>query len=179
MLTARSAVSLTRPDGNEPVFGAAWFSAHIITDRDSRTVTLRDVTVKGVRLPGSTAAEQQDFARAINGRLSAAEITFPLDQLTASVDTVRQEETAVSHNRNRAPAYSHQHHARHTCLHQWRAQAHVRRRALRRIARRQHALYLASQRRLAPVLPQGRSTLGNRLGTIRPMGRYHHRSAFN
>src|ERR1700733_4681711 len=31
-LTARAAVSLTRPGAAAPVFGAAWFTAHITTD---------------------------------------------------------------------------------------------------------------------------------------------------
>ncbi|MDB5289583.1 MAG: hypothetical protein JWL69_824, partial [Phycisphaerales bacterium] len=90
MLTARTAVSLTRA-GAAPQFGAAWFTAHVVTDRDTRTVTLREVTVKDVRLPGSTPTEQQDFERAIGGRLSAAAVTFPLDQLTASLDTANME----------------------------------------------------------------------------------------
>jgi len=91
-LTARAAVSLTRPGAAAPTFGAAWFTAHVSTDRDTRTVTIHDVTVTDVRLPGSAAADQQDFARAIGGRLSAMGVTFPLDQLTASLDTARCEQ---------------------------------------------------------------------------------------
>src|SRR5258706_14486770 len=82
MLSARAAVSLTRPGATAPVFGAAWFSAHVATDRDMRMVTIRDVTVKEVRLPGSTPAEQQDFARAITGRLTAPPVAFPQTQPT-------------------------------------------------------------------------------------------------
>ena len=91
-LTARAAVSLTRPQAAAPTFGAAWFTARVTTDRDARTVTIRDLNVRDVRLPGSTVADQQDFARAIGGRLSAMAVTFPLDQLTASLDTARCEQ---------------------------------------------------------------------------------------
>jgi hypothetical protein len=97
MLTARAAVSLTRSAGAAPVFGAAWFTARVFTDRDTRTAAIRDVTVKDVRLPGSTAAEQTDFARAIGGRLSAAQVTFPLDQLMATLDTARREQVEAAH----------------------------------------------------------------------------------
>jgi len=90
-LTARAAVSLVRPGSSAPVFGAAWFTAHFITDRDTRTVTLYEVTVNNVRLPGSTAAEQQNFAGDIGGQLSTMQVMFPLDQLMASLDTARQE----------------------------------------------------------------------------------------
>src|SRR5690242_15863131 len=44
VLTARVAASLTRPGAAAPVFGAAWFTAHVVTDRDTRTVTIRDLT---------------------------------------------------------------------------------------------------------------------------------------
>jgi hypothetical protein len=91
-ITARAAVSLTRADTTAPTFGAAWFTAHVVTDRDARTVTIRDVTVTNVRLPGSTDAQQQDFARAIGERLSTTAATFPLDQLTTSLDTARREQ---------------------------------------------------------------------------------------
>jgi len=68
MLTARSAVSLTRPGAAAPVFGTAWFTTHIVTDRDTRTVTIRDATVKDVRFPAATAVEEQNFAREIGAR---------------------------------------------------------------------------------------------------------------
>ena len=90
-LTAKAAVSLTRSETSAPVFGTVWFTAHVITDRDTRTVTLRDVIVSDVRVSGSTSAEEQDFKGAITGRLSNMQITFPLDQLTSSLDTAECE----------------------------------------------------------------------------------------
>src|SRR5258705_7231658 len=103
MLTARSAVSLTRPGAAAPVFGTAWFTTHIVTDRDARTVTIRDATVKDVRFPGATAVEEQDFAREISTRLSTAEVTFPLDQLTASLDTAHREEIEAAQMQTTPP----------------------------------------------------------------------------
>src|SRR5271170_4420781 len=90
-LTARAAISLMRPGASAPIFGVAWFTAHVITDRDTRTTTLRELTINDVRFPGSTAAEQQDFARAVGGQLSTIEMTFPLDQLMSSLDTAHRE----------------------------------------------------------------------------------------
>src|SRR5205823_7893460 len=54
--------------------------------------TIRDATVKDVRFPEATAVEEQNFAREIGARLSSAEITFPLDQLTASLDTAHRQQ---------------------------------------------------------------------------------------
>jgi hypothetical protein len=91
-LTARAAISLTRTATSAPQFGVAWFTARFVADRDTRTITLHQVTVKDVRLTGSTPAQQQDFARTIASELSAMEVTFPLDQLMTSLDTAKQEQ---------------------------------------------------------------------------------------
>ncbi|MDP9174585.1 MAG: hypothetical protein M3O30_12065 [Planctomycetota bacterium] len=96
-LTARAAASLLRPSASPPVFGTAWFTAHVITDRDTRTATLSGLTINDVRLPGATATEQQDFASAIRRQLSTMEVTFPLDQLMTSLDTAQQEHTEAAH----------------------------------------------------------------------------------
>jgi hypothetical protein len=96
MLTARAVVSLSRSDTTPPEFGTAWFTAHVITDRDTRIVTLADVTVSDVRIPGSTPDQQRDFATAISGRLSSMEVTFPLDQLMTSLDTAKCENVKES-----------------------------------------------------------------------------------
>jgi hypothetical protein len=91
MLTARAVVSLLRPGASTPIFGAAWFTAQVSTDRDTRTVTVLELTVNNVRLPGTTAAEQQNFASIIGEQLTSMEVTCPLDQLMASLDTAHQE----------------------------------------------------------------------------------------
>jgi hypothetical protein len=103
MLSARAAVSLIRLGASAAQFGAVWFTAHLITDRDTRMVTLRDITVSNVRLSGSSAAEQQDFLRTISGRLSRINATFPLDQLTASLDTATREQTEAAQIQTNPP----------------------------------------------------------------------------
>lgn len=95
-LTARAAVSLLRPGASAPVFGAAWFTAHMITDRDTRTAKLNELIINDVRLAGSTATELQEFTSAIRGQLSAMEVTFPLDQLMNSLDTAEQEKNEAT-----------------------------------------------------------------------------------
>jgi len=64
-------VSLTRPGAAAPVFGAAWFTAHVTTDRDTRIVTIREVTVKDVRVPAppppSSRIRQRDRRALVGG----------------------------------------------------------------------------------------------------------------
>lgn len=95
-LTARAAVSLNPPGAAQPWYGAVWFDARVVTDRDTRTVMMRNASVKDTRLPGANAADQQTFARAVDGWFSTAHVTFPLDQLMASLDTARREQVEAS-----------------------------------------------------------------------------------
>jgi hypothetical protein len=47
MLDARAAVSMLAPGSKNRVFGAIWMSARISTDRDDRTVTIRESRLAG------------------------------------------------------------------------------------------------------------------------------------
>lgn len=51
-LEGRSAFSAVEKSGNEPVFGVFWYTSKIITNRDTRTFTLENITVSDVKLPG-------------------------------------------------------------------------------------------------------------------------------
>ena len=102
-LSARAVVSLTRPGAAAPLFGAVWFTAQVATDLDARTATIRKVTVGDVCLPGPMSAMQQEFALAIGKRLSTAEVTYPLDELTATLDTGHLEQVETNRIRTAPP----------------------------------------------------------------------------
>jgi hypothetical protein len=85
-LSARAAVSWTLT-GGQPLYGTAEFKARILTDRDNRMVNLQDISSIQVHLPGSTAQQEQQFAGVAQHELPGMGITFPLDQLLASLDT--------------------------------------------------------------------------------------------
>jgi len=101
-LKARAAVSLTKPGATQPVFGAIWFTARIVTDRDTRTVTLADTNIRHVRLADSTADQDKQFAASITAQLPQQAISFPLDQLMTSLD-LAQREKAEKQEFNNAP----------------------------------------------------------------------------
>jgi hypothetical protein len=102
-LKARAAVSLTRESGAQPVFGAIWFTARVDADRDTRTVILDQLKVTRVAFHDSTAAEEQDFGKSITSELASTSLSFPLDQLMASLDTARQEKAEDQHLSNTPP----------------------------------------------------------------------------
>ncbi|MEJ2006380.1 MAG: hypothetical protein P8X57_15775, partial [Cyclobacteriaceae bacterium] len=51
VLFTRSAVSVREKSGSEPVFGAVWADAEMLTDKDTRMATLESLKVKDVRFP--------------------------------------------------------------------------------------------------------------------------------
>ena len=56
LLTARAAFSLQKSAKDNPQYGVLWFSAHILIDRDSSTVAMRDFDVtQACACPGSRA----------------------------------------------------------------------------------------------------------------------------
>jgi hypothetical protein len=89
-LSARSAVSLVPPGATEPEFGATWFKARVLTDRDARTVTIQDMDVGQVKLPNSPADQEAGFAAVIKGQLPQMHVTFSLDQLEDSLSLVQK-----------------------------------------------------------------------------------------
>src|SRR3982751_5230457 len=57
-LTARAAVSV-QPEGKDAIFGAVWIGARVETDREKRTVTVKEISVTRTRFPGSTPEREQ------------------------------------------------------------------------------------------------------------------------
>jgi hypothetical protein len=93
-LTARAAVSLTAPGGVEPVFGAVWLTARVATDRDARTVTILDLTVRRTRFAQETD-QQNQLSQVLQQQLPQMHITFSLDQLMSSLDITEKEKAAA------------------------------------------------------------------------------------
>jgi hypothetical protein len=87
-LKARAAVSLT-PSTGPAKFGAAWFTARLTTDRDTRTATLDTIRVSIVRLLGVTTAEQQQLANAVASELTQMSVNYPLDQFMTTLETAQ------------------------------------------------------------------------------------------
>ncbi|MEA2736034.1 MAG: hypothetical protein QOE14_2485 [Humisphaera sp.] len=117
-LDARAAVSLLPPGATEPMFGAMWMSARISTDRDERTVTIRQVDVKNVRFPDAAPAQQaqqnqqnqqkeqqqeQQFAQVLKEQLPRLNVTFALDELMPSLQLAQREKVETTQLQNNPP----------------------------------------------------------------------------
>jgi hypothetical protein len=89
-LTARAAVSLTTATSPDPEFGAMWFTAQVFTDRDARTVTIQNMTIRQVKLPNATPDQEKQFGDAVTQQLPSQTVTFSLDQLEATLGVVQK-----------------------------------------------------------------------------------------
>ena len=90
-LHSRAAVSAQRPADAEPIFGAIWLGAHVMVDRNERTVALHSLTVTGVRFPGATEKQLETVAAIIEQDAPSWDLTISLDWLLASADLIEQE----------------------------------------------------------------------------------------
>lgn len=102
-LTGRAAVSVTQKGKTEPVFGAVWISARAETNRDTRFVSIQDIDVTRIRFPEATPKQEKQLAAIIEKELPKGDLSIPLDQLLASLDTAKKEQVAADKLKNTPP----------------------------------------------------------------------------
>lgn len=100
-LEGRAAFSALEKGATEPVFGVFWFTANMITDRDTRMVTLESIQIDDVKLPGIEDAQKLENLK------SLLELEIPQWGLIASLDeitaTLEQDQAMASENLKNDP----------------------------------------------------------------------------
>ncbi|HUO76539.1 MAG TPA: hypothetical protein VMU21_03090 [Thermodesulfovibrionales bacterium] len=100
----RAAIEMVPKDGKETTFGVFWFSARLATDRDSRTVSLEDIKVTGVKFPEKAGAQDTQAAEAIlrqGGGLSS--MSMSMDTFVAITAVLPREKVAPEKFNNAPP----------------------------------------------------------------------------
>ena len=103
MVTARSAVSISVPAVETPVFGAVWFESYALTDRESRTVVLSDVKIMGARFPSQEGKDQDRFGELARKKIEQWEFLITLDDMNAMLEYVDKKNIAVEGMKNDPP----------------------------------------------------------------------------
>jgi hypothetical protein len=86
-LYMRTAVSVRVNAGDEPIFGAVWGIANMLTDLDTRTATLETVEVTDVRFPGDPSEDDIDeFRILLEQEIPKWNIVASLDQIIATLE---------------------------------------------------------------------------------------------
>jgi hypothetical protein len=96
VLTGRLAFSLQRPGTAEPTFGVMWFTERVIIDRDSSTVTSRDLDVTKVRLPGATPEDESRFEHLVEAEATKWDISGSLEELQAGLASAEKVRASVA-----------------------------------------------------------------------------------
>jgi hypothetical protein len=95
-LSGRAAFSAKPKSAAEPVFGAFWFTANIMTDRAEHTVECLNVEVTNIRLPKASEAKTDLIAKAIEREAPAWNLKASLDELVTSVEAVKKQEAQAA-----------------------------------------------------------------------------------
>ena len=90
-MKARAAVSIVPVGKEEPVFGAIWVTCRVLTDRPTRTVKLEEMEVRRIKFPEGTDADTAKIAEALEEVIPRSDLTFSLDLLLESIETVQKE----------------------------------------------------------------------------------------
>ncbi len=100
-LEARAAVSVTAKGETEPVFGAVWLEARVVTDKDTRMVSLESVKVTTAQFPSAEDEHVQALIAYLEEEIPKWEMVMSMDRLLAGLDSVEglgQEEGGLNHD---------------------------------------------------------------------------------
>ncbi len=96
---ARAAVAVKLKSQNDvPVFGAIWMLARVDTDRDGRTVTIRDIDVTDVRFADASDENKEKLAQYLEGQIQASQYTMSLDRLLTDLDVDMEDIDGLKHD---------------------------------------------------------------------------------
>jgi hypothetical protein len=104
-LDGRAAFSVVEKAGAEPIFGVMWYSANMITDRDTRELSLESIKINDVKLPGVDDQQKiQNLKALLEKEIPSWKITASLDDITT---TIEQEQAIQSENLKNDPPVIH------------------------------------------------------------------------
>ncbi len=103
LLTARAAFSLQKGPADTPRFGVLWFQAHILIDRDSSTVAMRDFDVTKVRLPGITPSEATTYEHLVEAEARHWDLSGSFEELQTGLAAAERERASVANLDNTPP----------------------------------------------------------------------------
>jgi hypothetical protein len=102
-LTARAAVAAKKKDWQEPLFGAVWLSARVVTDRDTRMTTIDEVKVTDARFPNATPEQLAKLKTFLNEEIEDWAFTMSMDRLLAALEVVEKEQRQDQNLNNQPP----------------------------------------------------------------------------
>lgn len=103
VMRARAAVSVQTVEMEGPVFGTVWTSSRVATDMDERTITVLDLSVRRIRFPNSTEAQEDTLAGYLERELPLFDLSISLDRVLADMADLEDRRAAVGNLNNDPP----------------------------------------------------------------------------
>ena len=100
-LESRAAVSVTMKGKTEPIFGAVWTEARLVTDMDTRMVSLESVKVTAAKFPSAADEDVQTLIDYLEEEIPKWEMVMSMDRLLAglaNIEGLGQEEGGLNHD---------------------------------------------------------------------------------
>ena len=87
IIQARSAVMVKMNKDAEPIFGAVWVKARVMTDVDTRLITLDNVVILDAKFPNQDSSKVEKFKAYMVNEIPKWKFDITIDQLAASLDS--------------------------------------------------------------------------------------------
>jgi hypothetical protein len=101
-LKAHAAISVLENGKSEPVFGVAWLKATTATEGSQ--VNVQSIYITNIKLPGETNDDKlETIANTMEDKTPSWDISFPLNDLQASLDLNKQQTNLASQINNTPP----------------------------------------------------------------------------
>ena len=89
-LEARAAVQVNPKGDKAPVFGAMWFHCRLDTDMDTRTATLRELTITEAKFPDAPQDKVDALSRYLEREVPKWNMEMSIDRLLAGMEIIEQ-----------------------------------------------------------------------------------------
>lgn len=86
-IESRAAIMVKPSDEAEPIFGAVWVKAKVLTDRDTRLITLDEVEVTDAKFPNQDSTKIEELKKFLSEEIPKWELDITIDQLIASIES--------------------------------------------------------------------------------------------
>jgi hypothetical protein len=86
-LESRAAIMIKTKKQKDPIFGAVWIKAKVLTDRDTRLISLEDVVVTDAKFPNQDSTKIEELKKLLAKEIPTWKLNVTLDQLIASLET--------------------------------------------------------------------------------------------
>lgn len=90
LLGFRAAVMIKSPKQTDLVFGAVWVKTKILTDRDTRIISLDEVDVTDAKFPDQDSTKIEELKKFLSEEIPKWELDITIDQLIASLESGKE-----------------------------------------------------------------------------------------